>query len=147
MPSRLRLTLRLRLRLDERIVATGDSAAPSDLPLRMSCQAAGSLGAHAADTVLSRIAGEQPAPINQGFAGQCISLGRRSGIFQFAHKDDTATAVYLGGRLGAMVKGFVCRHTIKQLSDEARKPGSHTWAKNDKRHELLQAKRGEALTC
>jgi NADH dehydrogenase FAD-containing subunit len=75
---------------DVRIVAAGDSAAPSDLPNRMSCQAAGPLGAQAADTVLSRIAGEQPAPINLGFAGQCISLGRRAGIFQFAYKDDTA---------------------------------------------------------
>ena len=51
---------------DERIVAAGDSAAPSDLPFRMSCQAAVPLGAHAADTVLSRIAGEQPAPIAHG---------------------------------------------------------------------------------
>src|SRR5918995_1784848 len=41
---------------DERIVAAGDAAAPSDLPLRMSCQAALPLGAHAADSVLSRIA-------------------------------------------------------------------------------------------
>ncbi|MGB9279940.1 MAG: FAD-dependent oxidoreductase, partial [Pseudonocardiaceae bacterium] len=47
---------------DVRVVAAGDSAAPSDLPFRMSCQAAGPLGAQAADTVLSRIAGEQPAP-------------------------------------------------------------------------------------
>lgn len=51
------------------IVAAGDSSAPSDLPVRMSCQAAGPLGARAADTVRSRIAGEQPAPINLGFAG------------------------------------------------------------------------------
>jgi hypothetical protein len=51
------------------IVAAGDSSAPSDLPFRMSCQAAGPLGARAADTVRSRIAGEQPAPINLGFAG------------------------------------------------------------------------------
>ncbi|GAA2113956.1 NAD(P)/FAD-dependent oxidoreductase [Actinomadura alba] len=129
---------------DVRIVAAGDSAAPSDLPLRMSCQAAGPLGAHAADTVLSRIAGEQPAPINLGFAGQCISLGRRAGIFQFAHKNDIAKGFYLGGRPGAKLKEFVCERTVKQLADEARKPGSHTWAKDDKRQQLLQAKRGEA---
>jgi NADH:ubiquinone reductase (H+-translocating) len=130
---------------DVRIVAAGDSAAPSDLPLRMSCQAAGPLGAQAADTVLSRTAGEQPAALNLGFAGQCISLGRRAGIFQFAHKDDTAKGFYLGGRPGAKLKEFVCKHTVKQLADEARKPGSHTWAKDDKRQQLLQTKRGEAL--
>ncbi|MFD8563555.1 hypothetical protein ACWDOR_18735 [Streptosporangium canum] len=64
---------------DVRIVAAGDAAAPSDLPLRMSCQSATRIGAHA-DTVLSRIAGEQPATINLGFFGQCISLGRGAGI-------------------------------------------------------------------
>jgi NADH dehydrogenase FAD-containing subunit len=54
---------------DKRIIAAGDSAAPSDLPLRMSCQAALPLGAHAADTVLRNIAGQQPAPIAEGFYG------------------------------------------------------------------------------
>ena len=48
---------------DGRIVAAGDCAAPSGQPLRMSCQAAGPLGTQAADTVLSRIAGEEPGVI------------------------------------------------------------------------------------
>ena len=133
---------------DVRIVAAGDSAAPSDLPFRMSCQAAGPLGAHAADTVLSRIAGEQPAPIALGFVGQCISLGRRAGIVQFAPKNDTAMRLYLGGRLGAKLKEFVCWGTVKQLAIEARKPGLFfvpAWARDGKRRQLLQAKRGEAL--
>jgi len=131
---------------DVRIVAAGDSAAPSDLPFRMSCQAAVQLGPQAAATVLSRIAGEQPAPINVGFAGQCISLGRRAGIFQFAHRNDTARALYLGGRPGAKLKELICKHTVKQLAYEARNPGSRAWwMKDDKRQQLLQAKRGEAL--
>lgn len=129
---------------DARILAAGDSAAPSDLPFRMSCQAAGPLGSHAADTVLSRIAGEQPAPIDLGFAGQCISLGRRVGIFQLADKDDTAKKFHLGGRPAAKLKEFICKHTVKQLAAEARKPGSHTWAKGAKRQELLQARGGKA---
>ncbi|MEV6404901.1 FAD-dependent oxidoreductase [Streptomyces bobili] len=128
---------------DERIVAAGDSAAPSDMPFRMSCQAAGPLGAHAADTVLSRISSKRPAPIDLGFAGQCISLGRRAGIFQFAHKDDTAKRLHLGGRTGAKVKELVCKHTIKQLVNEARKPGSHTWAKGEQGRRLLRAQRRE----
>ncbi|MFE7802136.1 NAD(P)/FAD-dependent oxidoreductase [Nocardia sp. NPDC057440] len=130
---------------DVRIVAAGDSAAPSDLPFRMGCQSAVQLGPQAAETVLSRLAGEQPAPIDVGFAGQCISLGRRAGIFQFASKDDTANKYYLGGRPGAKLKEFVCKSTVWQLAYEARKPGSRTWwAKDDKRRQLLQAKRGEA---
>jgi NADH dehydrogenase FAD-containing subunit len=129
---------------DERIVAAGDSAAPSDLPLRMSCQAAEPLGAHAADTVISRIAGEQPAPIAEGFYGQCISLGRRAGIFQFAHGNDVARGFHIGGRLGAKTKEFICEGTVKTLAKEARKPGSLNWhAKDDKRPQLLRAKHGE----
>jgi NADH dehydrogenase FAD-containing subunit len=129
---------------DERIVAAGDSAAPSDLPLRMSCQAAGPLGAHAADTVLSNIAGEQPAPIAEGFFGQCISLGRRAGIFQFAHGNDVARGLHISGRLGAKTKEVICESTIKGLAREACKPGSFKWhAKDDKRRQLLQAKHGE----
>ncbi|MCX4626302.1 FAD-dependent oxidoreductase [Streptomyces sp. NBC_01443] len=142
-----------RLRTDEtltsvddvRIVAAGDSAAPSDLPFRMSCQAAGPLGGHAADTVLNRIAGEQPAPIALGFVGQCISLGRRTGIFQVARRNDTAMRLHLDGRPAAKLKELICRGTVKQLADEASKPGSFkwAWAKDPKRRPLLEAERGE----
>lgn len=131
---------------DMRIVAAGDSAAPSDLPFRMGCQAAVQLGPQAAETVLSRLAGEQPAPIDVGFVGQCISLGRRTGIFQFADKHDTAKRYYLGGRPGAKLKEFICKGTVWQLAYEARHPGSRTWwIKDDKRRQLLRAKPGEAL--
>ncbi len=74
---------------DHHVVAAGDAAAPSGQPLRMSCQAAGPLGAQAANTVLSRIAGGTPAPLNQAFVGQCISLGRSHGTVQLARTDDT----------------------------------------------------------
>nr|BFE68836.1 hypothetical protein GCM10020092_021370 [Actinoplanes digitatis] len=125
---------------DERIVATGDSAAPSDLPLRMSCQAALPLGSHAADTVLSRIAGVRPADFSRGIAAMCVSLGRRAGVFQVAHRNDTATRLYVGGRLGARLKEAACKSPVKQLADEARRPGSHAWPVRDaKRQELLRA--------
>lgn len=129
------------------IVAAGDSAAPSGLPFRMSCQAAGPLGAHAADTVLSRIAGEQPTPIDLGFAGQCISLGRRRGIFQLAHRDDIATKFHIGGRPGAAVKALICKATVKQLKDESRNPGSFSWASaaSDERQALLREMRDREL--
>ncbi|CAM5734682.1 FAD-dependent oxidoreductase OS=Streptomyces alboniger OX=132473 GN=CP975_13935 PE=3 SV=1 [Streptomyces alboniger] len=131
---------------DVRIVAAGDSAAPSGLPLRMSCQAAMPLGARAADTVLSRIDGEQPSTLNQAFAGQCISLGRRAGIFQFAHRNDVALWFHIDGRPGARLKEFVCTGIVKHLAGEARKPGSyslHRVSGGAKRQEALQAKRGE----
>lgn len=132
---------------DARIIAAGDSAAPSDLPFRMGCQSAIQLGPQAAETVLSRLAGAQPATIDVGFAGQCISLGRRVGIFQFSDKHDTAKSYYLGGRPGAKLKEFICKSTVWQLTYEARKPGARTWwTKDAKRQELLHATRGEALT-
>ena len=96
---------------DVRIVAAGDSAAPSDLPYRMSCQAAVQLSPQAAETVLSRVAGEQR--INVGFFGQCISLGRRAGIFQGAHSNDAAIRLYLGGQPGAKLKEYICKLTVE----------------------------------
>ncbi|MFB4318229.1 NAD(P)/FAD-dependent oxidoreductase [Actinomadura sp. 21ATH] len=116
---------------DERIVATGDAAAPAGLPLRMSCQAALPLGSHAADTVLGRIAGERPAEFDRGIAAMCVSLGRRAAVFQVAHRNDTATALHVGGRLGAKLKEAACKSPIKQLAGEARKPGSHSWMVKD----------------
>uniref|UniRef100_A0AAU1ZQ68 FAD-dependent oxidoreductase n=1 Tax=Streptomyces sp. NBC_00093 TaxID=2975649 RepID=A0AAU1ZQ68_9ACTN len=132
---------------DTRIVAAGDSAAPSDLPFRMSCQAAVQLGPQAAETVLSRIAGEQPVPVEVGFVGTCISLGRRAGIFQVMTKDDTARKYYIGGLPGAKVKELICRSIPWQLSYEARKPGARTWwTKDAKRRELLQSELGQKRT-
>jgi NADH:quinone reductase (non-electrogenic) len=132
---------------DVRIIAAGDSAAPSDLPFRMSCGAAVQLGPHAADTVLSRIAGEQPAPLAMALAGQCVSLGRRAGIFQLARRNDTAIGLYLGGRPGARLKEFICKNVPRQLAHEARKPGSLKlpgWLKDDERQQVLRAERGAA---
>ncbi|MEV8623982.1 FAD-dependent oxidoreductase [Streptomyces sp. NBC_01268] len=110
---------------DERVIAAGDSAAPSGLPLRMSCQAAMPLGAQAADTILSRITAEQPETINRPFAAQCISLGRADGIFQFANRSDEAVWFKVDGRLGAKLKETVCTVVPKHLADEAHKPGSY----------------------
>jgi ABC-type dipeptide/oligopeptide/nickel transport system permease component len=62
----------------------GDSVASSGRPLRMSCQAAGPLGAQAANTVLSRIAGSEPALTDQAFVASCVSLGRRAATFELA---------------------------------------------------------------
>jgi NADH dehydrogenase FAD-containing subunit len=127
------------------IVAAGDASAPSDAPLRMSCQAAIPLGAQAANTVLSRIAGTEPVAVNQAFTGQCISLGRKAGTIQLAHLDDRVMPLYIGGRAAATVKEAVCRATISFLAREARKPGSYFWLKGGKRDERLAAVAGAGL--
>lgn len=132
---------------DVRVFAAGDSAAPSGLAPRMSCQAATPMGARVADSVLSRIAGEQPQTLNSVFAGQCISLGRSAGIFQFAHKNDTALWFHLGGRPGAKLKEVVCKGTIKHLAEEAHKPGGfrlHKVSGGGQRERELEAGRAAA---
>jgi len=123
---------------DERVVAAGDCAAPSGQPLRMSCQAAGPLGAQAANTVLSRIAGTEPAVADQAFVGSCISLGRRAATVQFARKDDSPVNFYLGGRLAAKVKEVICKGTLWGLRREAGKPGS-TFIVKGGRHPVEQS--------
>lgn len=126
---------------DARIVAAGDSAAPSGLPFRMSCQAAVQLGPYAADTVLARVAGRRPKPIAVGLGAQCLSLGRRVGVYQFARRDDRAVGFFLSARTGARVKEIVCAGIIKMLAKEARKPGSlhfPTLVRDPRRHRMLQ---------
>jgi NADH:quinone reductase (non-electrogenic) len=120
---------------DPRIVAAGDAAAPSGQPLRMSCQAAGPLGAQAANTVLSRMAGTEPAVLDQAFVSQCVSLGRHAATLQFTHKDDTPTKFYLRGRVAASVKEAICKGTVWGLRREASKPGSTFIVKGGKRPE------------
>jgi NADH dehydrogenase FAD-containing subunit len=128
---------------DERILAAGDSAAPSNQPLRMSCLNATPLGARAADTVLSRLAGEQPDTIHQGFYAQCISLGRSAGIYQFANRSDVAVWLHIDEGMGARIKEMVCKSIPGHLSGEARKPGSFRLHRAPggvaKRRQLLQA--------
>lgn len=109
---------------DARIVAAGDSAAPSGLPLRMSCLNATPLGARAADTVLSRLAGEEPEHLHQSMYAQCISLGRSAGIYQFANRSDVAVWLHIDDGLGARIKEMVCTGIPEHLAGEAHKPGS-----------------------
>ncbi|MET9271427.1 FAD-dependent oxidoreductase [Kribbella sp. NPDC003557] len=127
---------------DPRVIGTGDSVAPSDLPVRMSCQSAVQIGPQAAETVLSRIAGKQPENFEVGFFGECISLGRRAGVVQFARKDDSVSRVYHEGTKSmAMLKEAVCWSTVWQLRQEARKPGQlDLWFKDRQRPKRLQAK-------
>ncbi|WP_228821626.1 NAD(P)/FAD-dependent oxidoreductase [Nocardia cyriacigeorgica] len=120
---------------DASIVAAGDAAAPSGVPLRMSSYAAGPLGAQAVDTVLSRLAGTEPAVVSVAFSGACVSLGRRSGVRQLARKDDTPVKAYIGGRPGAAIKELTAGLGVSKIRREARKPGSLRWPKGGARPE------------
>ncbi|WFE25213.1 FAD-dependent oxidoreductase [Solwaraspora sp. WMMD791] len=131
---------------DERIVAAGDCVAPSGLPYRMSAYTASCLGAHAADSVLRRIAGASAEPASVFFGAMCVGLGPRAGIYQVANRDDIATRLFVDGRLGAKLKALTYKFSVSHLAKEAREPGSHRWLGNDRRQRLLQAETGRVRT-
>ncbi len=120
---------------DGRIVAAGDAVAPSGQPLRMACYTAGPTAATAADTVLSRIAGVQPALFSLAFVGSSVGLGRHAAVGQFTRKDDTPVNFHIRGRIPALLKEAVCKGTLWALRREARKPGSSVWYKGGTRPE------------
>jgi NADH dehydrogenase FAD-containing subunit len=111
------------------IVGAGDAVAgPADGlgHLRMSCQAALPMGAHAADTILARLGGTEPTPLSLGFVGQCISLGRRRGAFQPARADDSPVWPAITGRVGALVKEQVCGTTVRFMTKQGT-GGTYRW--------------------
>ncbi len=109
------------------IVGAGDAVAIDVMPLRMGCQAAIPLGAHAADTVLRRIAGRTPRPVRPRFVAQCISLGRRAAVVQRTDADDNPRNTVVGGRTGTLIKEQVCAYTLNWGVD-ARRPVMSTWS-------------------
>ncbi|GGU14212.1 NAD(P)/FAD-dependent oxidoreductase [Nocardioides albus] len=130
---------------DDRIIATGDAAAPSGVAYRMSCQAANQLGPLAGETVLARLAGATPKPVGIGFVGQCISIGRGLGLVNLSRRDDTAVAGRVRGVPAAKIKELVCRSTVWALSMEARRPGSAFGFNDRSRSARVQAAARTAL--
>ena len=110
------------------IVGAGDSVRIDGHPLRMSCQAAIPLGAHAAETVLHLIAGTEPKPVRAKFTGQCISLGRRSGLIQPANFADVPSSLTLTGRVAALVKEQVCASTLRVGLNPKLSRLSYSWS-------------------
>lgn len=111
---------------ERRVVGGGDAVAPSGQPLRMACQTAIPLGAMAAQTVLSRIAGEQPSDIDLGYLGSCVSVGPHLATLQLTERDDIPTARYLSGRTAAVVKR-VGLAAVSGVKVEGRLAGSARW--------------------
>jgi NADH dehydrogenase len=95
---------------DPSIFAVGDAAVVpfAQGELRMACATAMPMGAYAADFVL----GATTEPFRFSFVTLCISLGRRDGIIQPRHPDDSSRGTALTGRAAAWCKELVCRFTI-----------------------------------
>lgn len=119
--GRLRVDATLRSADGANVVGVGDAVTVAGQDhIRMSCQAALPLGAHGADTTWALLTGTDPRPLSLGFAAQCISLGRSSGVVQRTRPDDTPRSLALRGTLGSFGKEAVVRGTVWMLRRQAR---------------------------
>jgi NADH dehydrogenase len=80
--------------------------------LRMACATGMPSGQHAARSIAARLAGLEPTPMRFRYLNQCISLGRRDGLVQFVHSDDSPREVVLTGCLAALYKETIVRGTV-----------------------------------
>ncbi|MBJ7291250.1 FAD-dependent oxidoreductase [Williamsia sp.] len=131
--GRLRVDATLVSIDDPHVIGAGDAITVAGRDLRMSCQAAMPLGAQAANTVRALLDGDAPAQVDQGFAAQCISLGRTAGTVVATHRDDRPRPILVGGRAGAVVKEQVCRMTLRWIAGEGRRGGSYSWTRGPRR--------------
>ena len=86
--------------------AAGDGAGTG---IRMSCAAAEPMGAHVADNILALTLGHEPENFSLGFVNHALSLGRRQGLIQFTHRDDTPRRQLISGLPGAVGKEIISR--------------------------------------
>ncbi len=104
-----------RLHATPRILACGDAAVIGANPLRMSCAMALPMGAYAGRRVASllRNKGANSKEFHQDYTVRCVSLGRKKGLIQFLHADDSPRNFVLKNGKGAIFKERVCKYTIK----------------------------------
>lgn len=117
----------------DNVIGAGDIAAIPDFPngarYRMTCQAGMPSGAHAADTAVAAVKGEQPQPFDFGYIHMPLSLGRGDGLIQFAERDDRPKDKMLTGRRAWIYKEIVTRSPAPSIVWERRLPGMLRWPK------------------
>ncbi|WP_116246886.1 NAD(P)/FAD-dependent oxidoreductase [Nocardiopsis sp. FIRDI 009] len=92
------------------VYVVGDAAHGSDPGggvMRMSCATGLPMGWTAAEAVLDRLSGREPARAAFGYVNLCVSLGRRDGVIQFVTADDRPRPLVLRGRVAARYKEFI----------------------------------------
>lgn len=94
------------------VCAVGDAAAALTADgqvLRMACATGMPVAQHAVRALAARLAGREPRPMRFRYLNQCVSLGRRDGLVQFSHADDTPREAVLTGRMAALYKEMIVR--------------------------------------
>ncbi|MBZ0300356.1 MAG: FAD-dependent oxidoreductase [Anaerolineae bacterium] len=112
------------------VYGAGDGAAPVEdpgAPLRMACAVALPMAAHTADNLLARLEDRPQQPFNFGYVVQCVSLGRRRGLLQFVHPDDSPKERIVTGRMGAIAKEMIVQYAYRSLPAERILPGAQVW--------------------
>jgi NADH dehydrogenase len=85
----------------EGVYVIGDAAAVAGSwgeQLAMGCRTGGFTGPQVADTIAARLTGREPKDFTFRYIHECISLGRRHGLVQFLHPDQTPKDRILTGR-------------------------------------------------
>jgi NADH dehydrogenase FAD-containing subunit len=75
----------------------------------MGCGPGGFTTACAVRAIEDRLAGRTPRQLHIEWDGQCISLGRKDGLVQYANADGGLIGPMLTGRVAAMVKEAIVR--------------------------------------
>jgi NADH dehydrogenase FAD-containing subunit len=121
----------LRSVAHDNVIGAGDAAAipsfPNGARYRMTCQAGMPSGAHAADTALATLKGEESRPFDFGYIHQPLSLGRRDGLIQWVDRADRPKEKVLLGRRAALYKELVTRAAVPSIRWERRLPGALRW--------------------
>ena len=96
-----------------------------DLFRRPSCASALSLGAVAADILISEVLDAPPPETGVGYVMHCVSLGRNRGLVEHVSPDDVPNGSILTGKEARRVKDWVMDHTVQWLIEEAESSGSY----------------------
>lgn len=108
----------LRSKQFSNVFVCGDAAKLEHSTIRMGCVTALPMGAYVADTVSNTILGKKISPFSFQFFGRCVALGRRNGLIQFTHGDDSPKEYVIHGKLAAVLKEAVNRFTIFSIKME-----------------------------
>ncbi|MEV8442725.1 FAD-dependent oxidoreductase [Actinosynnema sp. NPDC051121] len=98
------------------VQAIGDAAAMKrhdGLELRMACATGLPTAQKAVRALAKRLGGDAPGDrLDFRYTIRCVSLGRRDGLIQFVHDDDTPKERVLTGRMAARAKELVVRSAL-----------------------------------
>jgi NADH dehydrogenase FAD-containing subunit len=92
------------------VFVIGDAAAvpgPWGDQLAMGCRTGSFTGPIAADAIAAELTGQAPRPFRYRYFHECISLGRKHGVVQFLHADESRRNFVLTGRAAIAYKNAV----------------------------------------